>query len=87
MICHYFAKRNLKCIIFQLTALSYVQISKDGQLTILGTQEQDTGKYRCVASNNAGSQSVTTELTVGCRYCGKILLLNLEQKTAYVWHT
>lgn len=45
-----------------------MKISDDGQLTILGTQAQDAGKYRCVASNNAGSTSATTQLTIGCMY-------------------
>ncbi|KAK3087485.1 hypothetical protein FSP39_006555 [Pinctada imbricata] len=49
----------------ELRRLSYVQISDAGELTILGTQEQDEGDYRCVAENKAGSDSVDVRLTVG----------------------
>ncbi|OWF52578.1 Hemicentin-1 [Mizuhopecten yessoensis] len=49
----------------QLRQLSYVNITTDGVLMILGTQEQDGGDYRCVATNEAGTDSADVTLEVG----------------------
>ncbi|XP_060069782.1 hemicentin-1-like [Ylistrum balloti] len=49
----------------QLRKLSYVNITDDGVLMILGTQQQDGGQYRCVATNEAGTDSAEVTLEVG----------------------
>ncbi|XP_033761247.1 hemicentin-1-like [Pecten maximus] len=49
----------------QLRQLSYVNITDDGVLMILGTQQQDGGQYRCVATNEAGTDSADVTLEVG----------------------
>lgn len=55
--------RMLCCL--QLKQLSYVKISANGDLSILGAQEQDEGEYMCIATNPAGSDSVIVDLEVG----------------------
>jgi len=50
----------------QLEELSFIELSPDGSLTILGAQPLDTGDYECVAANDAGSSSDTVQLDVGC---------------------
>ena len=52
---------------FQLKAVAYVQISDEGQLKIIGTQELDAGEYRCEAVNDAGKDSALISLEVGCK--------------------
>lgn len=54
-------------LLFQLQELSFIQINPFGQLTILGTQEVDSGEYECVATNEAGSTSEIVTLEVGCK--------------------
>ncbi|XP_048772936.2 hemicentin-1-like isoform X2 [Ostrea edulis] len=49
----------------ELKQLSYVKISANGELSILGAQEQDEGGYMCIATNAAGSDSVIVDLEVG----------------------
>nr|XP_022322237.1 hemicentin-1-like isoform X1 [Crassostrea virginica] len=49
----------------ELKQLSYVKISDDGDLSIIGAQEQDQGEYMCIATNTAGSDSVLIDLEVG----------------------
>ncbi|CAH1786157.1 unnamed protein product, partial [Owenia fusiformis] len=49
----------------QLIDLSFIQITKSGELIILGVQEMDAGDYNCVASNEAGSDEATIALDVG----------------------
>jgi len=51
--------------LLQLKALSYVQITTEGQLRILGAHDLDTGQYRCEARNEAGSDSALIQLEVG----------------------
>lgn len=65
---------SLNFSLFQLKTLSYVQITDSGQLRILGTQELDAGDYKCEARNEAGSDSATVTLVVGCKK--SIILLN-----------
>ena len=59
----------LCCVVLQLAELSFLQISEDGRLSILGTQEMDTGEYECMATNDAGTATATLELDVGCETC------------------
>ncbi|XP_062570988.1 hemicentin-1-like isoform X1 [Saccostrea cucullata] len=49
----------------ELNQLSYVKIAANGDLSILGAQEQDEGDYMCIATNTAGSDSVIVNLEVG----------------------
>ncbi|XP_052788091.1 hemicentin-1-like [Mya arenaria] len=49
----------------ELKALSYVKISDEGQLRILGAHALDAGEYRCEARNEAGSDSALVSLEVG----------------------
>jgi len=50
----------------QLEELSFIELSPDGSLTILGTQPLDSGEYQCKATNDAGATSDTVRLDVGC---------------------
>ena len=43
-------------------------MSPEGELTIIGTQEVDSGEYECVATNEAGSTTEVVTLEVGCEY-------------------
>ena len=54
--------------IVQLEELSFIELSPDGSLTILGAQPLDTGDYQCVAANDAGSTSDVVQLDVGCMF-------------------
>jgi len=51
----------------QLEQLSFIELSPDGSLTILGTQPVDTGHYQCVAANDAGTTTDHVTLDVGCQ--------------------
>jgi len=57
---------STECDNVQLEELSFIELSHDGSLTILGAQPLDTGDYRCVALNQAGSASDVVQLDVGC---------------------
>ncbi len=43
-------------------------ITRSGRLVIRNVQEMDAGEYRCVAKNEAGSDSAKVNLEVGCKY-------------------
>jgi hypothetical protein len=49
----------------QLSELSFIQMSADGILMILGAQEMDAGEYECRATNEAGTSSAVVILDVG----------------------
>ena len=51
--------RHLTVLLFQLKAVAYVQISDEGQLKIIGTQELDAGEYRCVTPVLCGIQQLS----------------------------
>jgi len=59
--------RDKCCQYIQLEELSFIELSPDGSLTILGAQPLDTGDYECVAANDAGSTSDVVQLDVGCK--------------------
>lgn len=52
----------------QLQPLSFLRMSPEGELTVLGTQEVDGGDYECVATNDAGSTRAVVVLEVGCEW-------------------
>lgn len=55
--------RMLCCL--QLKQLFYVKILVNGDLFILGVQEQDEGEYMCIVINFVGSDFVIVDLEVG----------------------
>jgi len=46
--------------------MSYLLLTPEGSLTIMGTQDVDDGAYECIATNEAGSARGTVMLEVGC---------------------
>ena len=51
----------------QLEELSFIELSPDGSLTIIGTQPLDSGHYECTAANDAGTTTDRVRLDVGCQ--------------------
>lgn len=45
-----------------------MDINEAGQLRIIGTQPFDAGEYKCEAVNEAGTDSASVTLEVGCKY-------------------
>jgi len=70
-------------VVEQLEELSFIELSPDGSLTILGTQPLDTGDYECVAANDAGSTSDIVRLDVGCQshFCLRLVLVDIATVT------
>ena len=56
-----------------------VSVSDDGRLRVANTRLDDSGKYRCIASNPAGRDRVKTELRVIRKFV--VASSCVEQKT------
>lgn len=54
-------------MVFQYRDQSFIEVTEDGQLKILGVTEMDAGEYSCVATNEAGSAKSKVSLQVGSK--------------------
>ena len=73
----YFGFKNLQMCLFvfqQLQTAYNVKVHHSGQLLINNVQDTDAGAYKCVATNDAGSDSATVNLEVGCKSSSDWLL-------------
>ena len=64
-------------LFLQLQTAYNVRVRNSGELLISNVQNTDAGAYKCVATNDAGSDSATVNLEVGCKFSSDRLLLRL----------
>lgn len=61
-----------------LTTKSYRLNEPDGNLTVINITQNESGRYRCIASNGFGSAlSLKAEIRVACEYSIEIYPLSL----------
>lgn len=62
-----------------------MEVVASGQLVINKVQDTDAGRYKCVASNDAGQDAAFLDLDVGCRWLQKSFF-SLFMKSKMIFH-